>query len=93
MAKEKPIGVTMDWAGNPTLCFEGGLIYSKRDEQALYPEYYPGGCEWPVDPKTGEQLPIADDRMDPGEYQDPTWLLWATAVALIVMTIIFYWYG
>ena len=55
----KVIGVTMDWYGQPTLQFDNGKILYGGADRILYPEYWKGRRHWPIDPKTGENLKIA----------------------------------
>lgn len=62
-------GATLDWAAQPTPCFEkvSVCIYClmiKRERGFILPrrvvaEYYPAGESWPHDPKTGKRLEIA----------------------------------
>lgn len=75
MKKDKPIGVTTDWLGNPNLLFSDGCTYQKEVEQILYKEYYPTGQHWPVDPETGEKLSVAN-RDKVGRIQPPNRRLW-----------------
>ena len=57
--KNKPVGVTMDWSGKPCLLFsDNKILYSRKAEKILYPEYYPNNCEYPIDPKTGKMLSL-----------------------------------
>ena len=62
--RDKPIGVTMGWAGDVVLSFSDGkcLFGGHKTDMRFYPEYFPNGCEWPIDPATGEKLPIAIDE-------------------------------
>lgn len=94
MRKDKPIGVTMDWGGNPTLAFSDGCIYPKQVEQILYKEYYPNGQQWPVDPETGDELPIAHR---PGRNKEPLLsvkaFLWICAGLMALMITLFCFYG
>lgn len=57
---DKPVAVTMGWDLRPTLVFSDGKILSKKAELCFYPEYYPDGCEWPIDPTTGLNMPIEE---------------------------------
>jgi len=59
LTEENIIGVTMNWCGQPTLCFKGGWILPKDYELKRFAKYYQSGEEWPKDPNTGDKLPIA----------------------------------
>lgn len=64
MNKDKPVGVTIDRGGNPTLLFSDGCVYNKVVEQILYNEYYPDGQRWPVNPETGKRLPVSESNQN-----------------------------
>lgn len=53
----KVVGVTFGWDLKPHLCFEGGTYLYGNADKILYPEYWPNGINWPINPKTGEELP------------------------------------
>lgn len=55
---DKPIGVTLNYNGKPTLVFPDGRILFKNADRILYPEYYPNNCEWAIDPESGEKLTV-----------------------------------
>jgi hypothetical protein len=57
--KNKIIGVTLGMDGKPTLAFDDGTVSFPGAERRFYPEYFPGDCEWPRDPYTGNNLPSA----------------------------------
>jgi hypothetical protein len=54
----------MGWAGDVVLSFADGtcLFGGHETDMRFYPEYFPNKCEWPIDPATGEKLPIAADE-------------------------------
>lgn len=54
--------VTLGWDLCPTIELEDGSILSRKAERIIHGAYYPKGTrgEWPVDPYTGEKLPMAD---------------------------------
>ena len=56
--------VTRDWAGHPITTKGDGYILPRRAEMIINARYYPNGIagEWPVDPSTGEKLPIEPNR-------------------------------
>lgn len=56
------IGVTLGWNGAPRLCFGDGRIFVGSSLDLLfYPEYFPKGKNsWPINPKTGIELPIVE---------------------------------
>jgi len=59
MKESNIVGVSINWAAQPTLLFSDGTILPKKAEMILYGEYYPNGKDsWPVDPDTGKKLPI-----------------------------------
>ncbi len=60
VAREKPVSVTLGWDMKPALQFSDGKIYPRSIEKDWYSEYYPDGVEWPVDPDTGEKIPMAE---------------------------------
>lgn len=53
--------VTVGWDGYPTILLEGGKVFPRGAELIFNKKYYPKGIpgEWPVDPDTGEKLPVA----------------------------------
>lgn len=55
------LGVTLDWAGYPTITYEADgkkWILPKAAEQIIFEKYYSSGDKWPRDPSTGEKLSI-----------------------------------
>ena len=56
--------VTLGWDGRPTVSTYDGRIFSRKNEDIFNKEYYPTGepGEWPIDPKTGEKLPILKSK-------------------------------
>ena len=52
--------VTMDWLGRPVTTDGDGFILPPAAEMIINGRYYPNKKygEWPVDPETGEKLPI-----------------------------------
>jgi hypothetical protein len=59
---DKPVGATLNWSGKPTLAFSDGSILFGNADRILYPEYYPNGEEWAINPETGEKMPIFEVR-------------------------------
>lgn len=62
--KEMRVYVTLDWAGHPITTKGDGYILPRRAEMIINAKYYPNGVagEWPVDPDTGEKLPIEPNK-------------------------------
>lgn len=62
--KEMRVYVTLDWAGHPITTKGDGYILPRRAEMIINAKYYPNGIagEWPVDPNTGEKLPIEPNK-------------------------------
>ena len=54
----KPEAVTIGWDGKPHLCDNAGRILFLNAERFIWPEYWGNSDDWPVDPETGERLPI-----------------------------------
>jgi hypothetical protein len=52
--------VTMGFDFEPTTTKGDGYILPRKAEMILNAKYYPTGTvgEWPIDPETGEKLPI-----------------------------------
>ncbi|NRA48043.1 MAG: hypothetical protein HRU12_02830 [Phaeodactylibacter sp.] len=52
--------VTMGYDLWPTITKGDGYVLPRRAEKIFYGKYYPTGKpgEWPVDPETGEKLPL-----------------------------------
>lgn len=56
----KIIGVTLGWDGLPALMREDGTILPRSIERIIYKEYYKKDSDWPIDPITGEKMPISE---------------------------------
>ncbi len=54
------IGVCLGWDAKPHLAWSDGTYLSRGLELLFNPEYFPGECEWPIDPKTGQKMKIVD---------------------------------
>jgi hypothetical protein len=52
--------VTLGWDLKPTIVVDGKYVYPRRAELIFHEKYYPEGEKtvWPIDPETGEKLPI-----------------------------------
>lgn len=66
LEKEPPhiVGVTLGFDLRPHLAFSDGTILYGNTDKIFYPEYWPENWKddkmaWPIDPKTGDRLPIA----------------------------------
>jgi hypothetical protein len=61
--------VTIGWDGWPTIELEGGYVLPRKAELSMHGKHYPNWPEerWPVDPETGERLPIAEKEKSPGK--------------------------
>ena len=60
--KKQPIGITMNWAGEVTLLFDGGKILPKKVEIIKYGDYYTNPDGWPRNPATGKKLKVVKER-------------------------------
>ena len=62
MMGDVPRRVTMGWDGNPTLVFDSHWVLPRSAERIVHRKYYPTGVdgEWPIDPKTGNPVPIEE---------------------------------
>lgn len=56
--------VTLGWDGHPITTKGDGYILPRRAENILNKQYYPTReiGEWPIDPITGEKLPIESNK-------------------------------
>lgn len=54
--------VTLGWDMNPTIQIDGKYVLPRRAEMIINSKYYPNGKvgEWPIDPNTGNKLPMAE---------------------------------
>lgn len=67
MIEDTILGVTMSWAGEPTIMHrmkDGTLgILPRGAENLMYGDYYQDGPgTWPKDPSTGKNLPIYKEQ-------------------------------
>lgn len=58
--------VTLGWDGEPTILNDDGTVFPRSAELIFNAKYYPNWPEqmWPVDPETGEKLPMEDRAIE-----------------------------
>jgi hypothetical protein len=82
----KITGVTLGWDLNPTLEFDNRYVLQRSAEKSIYGKYYPKGMpgEWPIDPETGEKVPIGPTNRPRPITRTPALWLFLAALAVLV---------
>ena len=82
---------TLYWDGKPGICTRKGMGWPRKAEMIFYGDYYKGQEDspnpWPVDPETGEKLPM----YKPKWLDEPDPELISTSIIIMGILVLVLW--